>query len=194
MKSLFRLLQSCVLPLLLLFVVAVSGESSGQEKKAAKTGRDSLIAVACEIMKNANYCALITVDASGRPQARVMDPFPPEGDMVVWFGTNPKSRKVRQIRRDHRVTLFYFDSEGVGYVTINGTARLVDDAKEKARRWKEGWEAFYPDRENNYLLIEVTPEKLEIISEKYDIIGDSETWTPPSIEFNGRKSEDQGQR
>ena len=194
MKFLFQLLKTCAIYLLLLFIVVIPGEGGSQDKKVANTGQDSLIAVANEIMKNAHYCALITVDTSGRPQVRLMDPFPPEEDMVVWFGTNSKSRKVRQKRHDSKVALFYFDPDGVGYVTITGTARIVDDEKEKAQRWKEGWEEFYPDRENNYLLIEVTPERLEIISLKHGIIGDSEIWTPPSIEFNINKTKHREKR
>ena len=190
MKLLFQLLKTYAKYLLLLFIVVFPCEGRGQEKKAANTGQDSLIAAACEIMKSAYYCALVTVDTSGQPQVRVMEPFPPEEDMVVWFGTNSKSRKVHQIRHDSRVSLFYFDPDGVGYVTITGTDRLVNDEKEIAPRWKEGWEEFYPDREDNYLLIEVTPKRLEIISLKHGIIGDSETWTPPSIEFNINKTKE----
>ena len=132
-------------------------------------------------MKTARYCALITLDSTGRPHARTMDPFPPEEDMVVWLGTNPKSRKVAEIRRNHRVTLYYFDREDQAYVTISGRARIVSDPKEKAKHWKDEWKDFYPDRQ--YLLIAVAPERLEVISVKQGIIGDSITWTPPAVTF-----------
>ena len=109
--------------------------------------RDTLIAAAREIMEAARFCALVTLDESGRPQARTMDPFQPEEDLVVWLGTLRGSRKVREIRRDPRVMLYYQDPEGGGYVVISGIAELVDDAAERARRWKPEWSAYYGDRE-----------------------------------------------
>ncbi|MCA1733781.1 MAG: hypothetical protein LC732_09280 [Acidobacteria bacterium] len=39
--------------------------------------------------------------------SRVMDPASPDARMAVTLMTNPASRKVAQIARDPRVTLFY---------------------------------------------------------------------------------------
>src|SRR5210317_708933 len=69
--------------------------------------RDTLIRAAREIIQSAKYCALITLDTSGHPQVRTMDPFLPKDDMVVWLGTNINSRKIKEIRNDSRVTLYY---------------------------------------------------------------------------------------
>jgi general stress protein 26 len=115
-----------------------------------------------------------------------MDPFPPEENMAVWLGTNSKSRKVSEIRRNQRVTLYYFVPEDRAYVTISGRARIVQDAKEKGRHWKDEWKDFYPDRKN-FLLIDVIPERLEVISVKRGIIGDSITWMPAAVTFRKRK-------
>jgi general stress protein 26 len=153
------------------------------ESGAKPSSRAELIAAAREIMASARYCALITLDSSGGSQARTLDPFPPDENMVVWLGTNPRSRKVAQIRHDPRVTLYYFDREAQAYVTIAGTARLVNDPKEKAKRWKDEWQDFYPDRANDYLLIAVTPAKLELVSVKKGIVGDPKTWKPRSVEI-----------
>ena len=156
---------------------------SGQERQWA---RDELIAEAREIMTATRYCALITIDRSGRAQARTMDAFAPDEKMVVWFGTNPQSRKVVEIRRHSRVTLYYFDRENQAYVTIHGTARVVNDAQEKARHWKDEWQAFYPDRDKSYALIEVRPVKLEVVNVKKGLVGDSKTWRPPTVVFSDR--------
>lgn len=145
--------------------------------------RATVLAAAAEVMKEARYCALITVDDSGRPQARAMDALPPEGNLTVWLATNPKSRKVAQIRKDPRVTLYYFDPSAQAYVTLFGRARLVDDPAEKQKRWKPGWEAFWPDRDKSFLLVEVTPERLEVVSPKHKIINDSVTWAPVSTDL-----------
>ena len=127
--------------------------------------------------------ALVTLTESGTARARTMDPFPPDSQFVIWMGTNRRSRKVADIERDPRVLLYYQDPSGVGYVTVEGTARLVDDAVEKERRWKEEWTPFYPDRAATYLLIAVTPERLEVVNYRLGVMGDSETWRVPALEF-----------
>jgi general stress protein 26 len=140
--------------------------------------------VALEVIEASRYCALITGGTSGDSDARTVDPFPPDEDMVIWIGTNPRSRKVAQIRRNPRVTLYYFDREGQGYVTIHGTARVVNDPKSKAKWWKDDWKSFYPDRARDYTLIAVTPRRLEVISEKHRVLGHPTTWAPPSINLS----------
>src|SRR2546425_13256434 len=92
--------------------------------------RQSLLATAREIIKTARYCALITLDSAGHPHARTMDPFLPEENMVVWLGTNAKSRKVAEIRRNQRVTIYYFLPDDQANITITGRERIVKDAKE----------------------------------------------------------------
>jgi general stress protein 26 len=156
--------------------------SSAQEVFNTDLKRDRVLEVAHEIVKNARHCALITVDRSGRPVARTMDPAPPGADFVVWMATNPASEKVQQIGRDPRVTLYYFDPETQGYVSLMGRARLVKDPEGKAKHWREAWNKFYPNRESA-LLIAVTPEKLETVSPKNKIVGDPKTWAPPTIVF-----------
>lgn len=149
--------------------------------------RDALISAAREIMTSARYCALITNGSAGM-QARAMDPFPPEDDMTVWFGTNSRSRKVREIRRHPKVTLYYFNRENEEYVVLTGSARLVNDPKEKAKWWKDEWNSFYPNRAKDYLLIEFKPETLEVVSEKKQIFGDPVTWKPPRVSMPRRKT------
>ena len=159
----------------------------GQSNSLQDTIRINLIKAATEIMNTASYCALITLDEEGRPRVRVMDPFKPEGDLIVWFGTNPNSRKVAQIKNDPRVTLYYLDNDASGYVMIHGTAQLVDDPTEKENRWKDGWEDFYPNKPESYLLIKVVPEWMEIISTTRGIVGDKMTWQPPMVIFDPTK-------
>ena len=173
--------------LMLCFAVLTPAVRSQIKQVAPRLDRQSLIATAREIMKTARYCALITLDSNGRPQARTMDPFPPEENMVVWLGTNPNSRKVAEILHSEHFTLYYFVSEDQAYVAISGRARIVQDARAKARYWKDEWKNFYPDREKDYVLITVIPQKLEVISVKKGIIGgNSITWAPPAVTFSNR--------
>ena len=137
-----------------------------------------------EIMTAAGTCALITIDEEGLPRVRAMDAFLPEEDFTVWFGTNPKSRKVSQIKNNPNVCLYYADKDGSGYVTINGTAELVNDDAVKEKRWKEEWQAFYPNKTDDYLLIKVSPKRMEVVSYSRGIVSTSPTWEPPSLTFD----------
>ena len=144
---------------------------------------DTLISAARELMETTRYCALITLDISGYPQARTMDPFPPDEDMVVWLGTNKNSRKVREIRTDSRVTLYYEAANGSGYVVIQGNAYLINDPEIIEKYWKEEWDQFYQNKDSTFTLIKVIPKKLEIINYEHGITGSSKTWAVPHIEL-----------
>ena len=169
-------------PILLLLLFAPAA-AFGQQTAEADSLQQRLELAARDTMTSAKTCALITVDQEGRPRVRVMDPFLPDNDFTVWLGTNPRSRKVEQIQQDPRVTLYYLAVDGSGYVMMQGTAQLIDAAAEKEARWKEGWEAFYPNKEEDYMLIKVTPEWIEVVSYTHDVIGDPITWEPPRLTF-----------
>lgn len=141
--------------------------------------KDQISVAASEIIGQVKYCALITLDESGHPQARTMEAFPPEENFVIWFGTNKNSRKVAEIKNDPRVTVYYGDPSGSGYVVITGSAILVDDPEEKENRWLDHWEQFYLDRESTYTLIKIIPDRLEVVSYKHGLTGDTVTWRAP---------------
>ena len=141
-----------------------------------------VLEVAREVMASARYCALITIDDTGQPRARTVDPFTPEEDFTIWMATRPVTRKVSQIEQNERVTLYYWDSDSRSYVTLMGHAALVDDEDTKRRlRRPEDNERFYPDFPDDYLLIRFVPDYLEAIVPGYR--GDAETWAPARHEF-----------
>ena len=151
-------------------------------KDRPEISRDSLLTVAHAIIDSAQCRILITVDANGKPQARTMSVFPIEDNMVIWLGTSPRSRKVKQIKNNPNVMVYYYDTKGHSYVSIAGQARLVNDPEKKTHYWKKSWTRYYPDPEKDYILIEVTPERLEICSYKYKLFWNSEG-QPAFIEF-----------
>jgi len=145
--------------------------------------KSKLLMAAKEIMDASHTCALITLDQGGNPRTRMVETIATDSSFTIWFGTNPRSRKVKQIKADNRVSIYYADALSSGYVTIQGLAVLVNDSLEKEKHWKEGWKAYYPDKKNDFVLIKIIPQKLEIISYTHGIIGDPKTWEPPSVIF-----------
>lgn len=152
---------------------------------AAAPARARVLQAARDVMQKARYCTLVTLGEDGHPQARVVDPFPLEGDRDVWIATNPVTRRVAEIRKDARVSLLYFDPSGPGYVTLVGRAEIVEAATEKAKRWKPDWSAFYEDenRGADYVLIRVTAARLELVSHAHDLLNDPRSWRPVSLDL-----------
>jgi general stress protein 26 len=165
--------------------LALPAPAMAQAAPVAPPDRTAVLRTAAGIMQRARYCTLVTIGDGGHPQARVMDAFPPDGQMVVWMATTPASRKVAEIRKDPRVTLSYFDPSSMGYVTLVGRAALVSDPAEKAKRWKDDWAKIYADRNRgaDYLLITVTPIRLEVSAEGEGIKNDPKTWRAVVVEF-----------
>lgn len=139
--------------------------------------------VAKEIMIDAENCALITINSLGIAHVRTMNPFLPEEDFTVWMGTKTNSLKVQQIKNNNKVSLYYFDAKSVSYVTLQGTATVVNEQNIKEKYWKKAWENFYKNKTSDYILIKFVPNNANVISEKYKLLGDSITWKTPQINF-----------
>ena len=156
----------------------------GPQIQAAPPTRDAILKASRTIIANARYATLVTASTdSGSPDARIIDPFTPDPDMSIWFATNPKSRKVAELAKDPHVTLLYFDATAKGYVTLKGKATLVRDAGAKAARWKDDWMGMYADKNHgdDYLLVKVVPETLEVVSVALNMINDPATWKPVTL-------------
>jgi general stress protein 26 len=168
------------------FLCSQSGIAYGQHKVPPDSLNSTLLKAANEIIRATQICTLITIDESGAPRARAMDAFLPDEDFIIWFGTNPQSRKVKQILLDSRVVLYYFDKATASYVTLSGNAEIVTGHKELETHWKEPWHEFYPDYPEGYVLIKVIPVWLEVISESRGITGNPSSWQPPKVVFDSK--------
>src|SRR4030095_11679441 len=168
-----------------IFSISAATMATGQPAPPAAPTRAAILSATRIIIGAARYATLVTVDASGQPQARIVDPFSPEDDLAIWIATNARSRKVGEIAANDRVTLLYFDAGSQSYVTVIGRARLVRDETEKIVRWKEEWVGFYKNknRGDDYLLIRVTPPGLELVSPALGLNNDPETWRPVILDL-----------
>jgi len=161
--------------------VSTSKSDSKMLRKNFTLEEQEVIKVAKNIMENTYFGTFITIDEEGQPRARVMEPFAPDDEFIIWLATNPKSRKVAQITSNPQATIHYFDKEHLGYVSLMGHAFLVNDKEIKATKWKDGWENFYPNKDKDFLLIKFVPNTLELISVPNKYTGDSINWKPHSV-------------
>jgi general stress protein 26 len=149
----------------------------------AQTGinRDTMFLAAHEIIKSTNYCALTTIDSTGQPQVRTMNPFPANDDLITWFATSRQSRKVKEIKANPKVCVYYADHiNAKGYVSITGNAEVIDD-KELLLKMKRDYWSGIPDWQNTFVLIKIVPNTLEVVNYKHGLSGDPKTFGAPKI-------------
>lgn len=163
----------------MLFIVTLMSEISAQSPH----DRDTILTAAREIIKETAYCALVTIDSAGQPQIRTMNPFPLTDGFTIWFATSRTSRKVKEIRNNPKVSVYYADhTSAKGYVSINGIGEVIDD-KELLIKMKRGYWEGIPDWQNIFVLIKVTPKILEVINYKHRLNNDPGTFRAPSVNF-----------
>jgi general stress protein 26 len=154
-----------------------------QEQQPKIIPPDTLLKVAREMIESQQFCGLMTVDSSGMPIARTVNPLLPESDWTIWIATSVQSRKVENIRRNPHVSLYYADHAHItGYVNVRGTAYLINDMAEKQKRKREYWEQMYPGLKD-LILIKVVPEEIEVVNYPHGINNAPGTSKAPSVKL-----------
>ncbi|HEX2394104.1 MAG TPA: pyridoxamine 5'-phosphate oxidase family protein [Bacteroidales bacterium] len=144
--------------------------------------RDTILVAAKEIIKETTYCALVTLDSTGQPQIRTMNPFPmKDGEIEIWFATSRSSRKASEIKNNPNVCVYWADHVyAKGYVNITGTAEVIDDKELLVKMKREYWEGM-PNWKDVFVLIKITPRTLEVINYKHGLNNDPVTFKAPWI-------------
>jgi len=169
---------------LILFLSCTVKEPVSEEIRVDFTDDEQkIINLSKKTIKETYFGTLITVDKKGQPRARVMEPFEPDNNFIIWLATNPKSRKVTQLKNNSTATLHYFDKSNLSYVSLMGNAFLVNDDAIKSQKFKDGWDKFYKNQKEDYLLIKFIPYTLELISTSTEFTGDSITWKPHQVQL-----------
>jgi general stress protein 26 len=176
MKKNFCLIAIC-------FLLSLSSLIPVNLRAQAPISNDTIKVAAREIIKQTTYCGLVTIDSTGQPQIRTMNPFPANDEFIVWFATSRSSRKVREIRNNPKVCVYFADHVSAkGYVNITGTAEVIDD-KELLNKMKRDYWQSIPNWQNIFVLIKIVPKTIEVINYKHGLNNDPKTFKAPSIVF-----------
>ena len=111
-----------------------------------------------DLLETAEAAILTTIDEGGFPQTRAMfnlrrkEQFPGltsvfkehQSDYLVYFTTNTSSPKVALIRKNPRISVYYYLPAEFRGLMLGGIAEIVTDRKEKEAVWQPGWERYYP--------------------------------------------------
>jgi len=98
-----------------------------------------------EMVKDIKVCMLITKEInseniSGRPMC--VNKIDEDG--TIWFFTKASSFKVEQIEENKNVFISITDEKNNNYLTIHGTATMVDDKDKMKELWSSINKAWFP--------------------------------------------------
>ncbi len=121
-----------------------------------------------EMLESLESAMLVTRATTGHLEARPMRIAEVEPSGPLWFLTSRASKKVDEIVQDPRVLLVSQDPGGQ-YLSIAGTARVVDEPLRTRRLWKESYKVWFPvgPDDQEIVLVSVEPE----IAEFWDVSG-----------------------
>jgi len=143
--------------------------------------RDTILLAAREIMNETTYCGLITIDSTGQPEVRTMNPFPANNEFITWFATSRSSRKVREIKNNPKVCVYFANHiSAKGYVNITGIAEVIDDKDLLIKMKRDYWESL-PNWQDIFVLIRIVPKTIEVINYKHGLNNDPKTFKAPSV-------------
>ena len=111
-----------------------------------------------ELISKQHVAMLTTID-DGKMVSRPMGASKPDEDGAIWLFTTTGSDKAVQITADNRVNLTYADGD---YLSIQGTAEMVQDPKLQRELWNkpvEAWLQCEPE-DPQVSLIKVTPDTI----------------------------------
>ncbi|MBW4692408.1 MAG: pyridoxamine 5'-phosphate oxidase family protein [Lyngbya sp. HA4199-MV5] len=116
------------------------------------------------MVKRIDIAMLTTIDKSGNLHSRPMScngEFDDDG--TLWFFTSSQSPKVDEIDRQQQVNVSFADPNKQEYVSLSGTAQIVQDQQQLQRRWRPTLQAWFPKglEDPTIALLKVTIAKAE---------------------------------
>ncbi|MDQ2793914.1 MAG: pyridoxamine 5'-phosphate oxidase family protein [Bacteroidota bacterium] len=92
-----------------------------------------------------------------------MNTCAPGDERALWFFTHKDSQKITEIQRNAQVGLGYADPDNATYVTVAGSASVVDDKAKIKELWRKDFRGFFPKgtEDSRITLIEVEIENGE---------------------------------
>jgi general stress protein 26 len=139
--------------------------------------RQAEIRRAClDVMAVSPAVVVTTIDDDGSPSTRAMfnlrrrSQFPKlvplfephAASLLVYLATNTSSDKVRQLRRDPRVSLYYCIPETFHGVMLGGSVVFEEGREVRRSIWQKGWELYYPAGvdDPDFTVLSLVPRRL----------------------------------
>jgi general stress protein 26 len=130
-----------------------------------------------KILKDIDICMLVTLaDGSfrGRPMS---NNGKVEYDGDSWFFSYRETSKIEQIEADPRVELAYIGTEQGAWISIEGTAEVVEDDDRKRELWDDELRMCLKDgpEDDNVVLVKVSADRIHAWADGEELVGAPET-------------------
>ena len=114
------------------------------------------------LIKDVQVAMLTTIDW-GVLRSRPMQTQEAEFDGTLWFFTSTDTHKTEEIEKDRRVNVSYAAPDSNTYVSVSGTAELVQDKAKIEELWNPILKAWFPKglEDPTLCLLKVTVEQAE---------------------------------
>ena len=123
--------------------------------------RDGIEKVA-DLVKDIRTAMLVTLDQHGLPRSRPMSTQDARFDGTLWFFTPLDSEKVNEIERNPRVNVAYSSPGSESYLSVSGTAEVVNDRAKIRELWNPIMRSWFDGAEDpNIRLIRVDVDEAE---------------------------------
>lgn len=116
-----------------------------------------------ELIRDVDIAMFTTTGVDGRLYSRPLGTQQVEFDGDLWFATAADSPKVAEISLNPWVNVAYASPSKNTYVSVAGTARIVDDRAKVEELWSPAMKLFFPGGKDdpNLRLIHVRAESAE---------------------------------
>lgn len=116
-----------------------------------------------ELIKDIDVAMLVTETADGSLRSRPMVTQATDVDGDLWFFTDQNAAKVLEIQADRHVNVSYAEPRDQKYISVSGTAHLVNDREKIKQVWNPFAKAWFPEgpEDPRLTLIRVQPKIVE---------------------------------
>ncbi|MFN8419804.1 MAG: pyridoxamine 5'-phosphate oxidase family protein [Anaerolineae bacterium] len=98
-----------------------------------------------ELIKDVDIAMLTTMDQDGSLRSRPMGTQDFEFDGDLWFFTSVDTAKVSEIKTENRVNVSYAAPDRNRYISVSGTATLINDKAKMKEYWSPIYKIYFPD-------------------------------------------------
>ena len=114
-----------------------------------------------DVMNSFKTAMLVTRQPNGQITARPMAVAKLEENGDMWFATEKDSGKIEDIQSNGQVAVTLQNSSQ--FVSVSGTAKVVDDRSKVGELWSEFWRVWFPGGKDDpsLTLLHLTPTDAE---------------------------------
>ncbi|AMJ60191.1 pyridoxamine 5'-phosphate oxidase family protein [Bosea sp. PAMC 26642] len=119
--------------------------------------------IAWKMIEEIDLCMFVTHDGSGEQlRARPMSAHPVRDEDAIYFLTDTQGHKDEEVEINDNVCLTFADNSAYRYLSVTGTANVLDDRAKIAELWDSDAEAFWDSKDDPSIrLLRVRPAMAE---------------------------------